>query len=125
MGPIRVLVADDDADFGEALVDVLDVEAGVTLIGPAHDADEAIALAANGHPHVALLGVRMPCGGGLRAAREILAADSGVRVIALSASDDRSAVLDMLRAGASGYLVKGTPVDEVLALIRRGHLGQG
>jgi EAL domain-containing protein (putative c-di-GMP-specific phosphodiesterase class I)/ActR/RegA family two-component response regulator len=120
-----VLVADDDPDFGEALVDLLDAEAGVTLIGPAHDAQEAVALASSGRPHVALLGVHMPCGGGLRATREILAADGSVRVIALSASDDRTAVLEMLRAGAGGYLVKGAPVDEILGVIHRGLLGQG
>jgi EAL domain-containing protein (putative c-di-GMP-specific phosphodiesterase class I)/DNA-binding NarL/FixJ family response regulator len=123
MGPIRVLVADDDPAFGEALVELLDAEAGVSLIGPAHDADQAIALATNEQPHVAFLGVRMPRGGGLRATREILAADSSVRVIALSASEDRTAVLEMLGAGASGYLVKGAAVDEILAVIRRGHTG--
>jgi EAL domain-containing protein (putative c-di-GMP-specific phosphodiesterase class I) len=125
VGPIRVLVADDDFDFAEALVDLLDAEAGVTLIGPAHDAEEAVALALSGRPQVALLGVGMPRGGGLRATREILTADSSVQIIALSASDDRSAVLEMLRAGAGGYLVKGAPVDEILAVIHRGHLGQG
>src|SRR5438105_3909679 len=125
MGPIRVLVADDDADFARALVDLLDAEAGVTLIGPARDTEEVIALATRGNPHVVLLGARMPGGGGLRATKDILAADSGVRVIALSVSDDRAAVLEMPRAGASGYLVKGASVDEILAMIRREHLGQG
>jgi two-component system chemotaxis response regulator CheB len=76
MGPVRVLVADDGPDFGDALIELLDAEAGVTLIGPARDAQEAIAFASSGHPHLVLLGVRMHSGGGLRATREILATNS-------------------------------------------------
>lgn len=88
-------------------------------MGQAADADEAIALAEQERPDVALVDVKMPAGGGARAAREIQRISPHTRVIALSAFEDRPTVLEMLRAGAVGYLVKGTAADEIVGSIRK------
>ena len=68
---------------------------------------------------MALVDVKMPAGGGPRAAREIMRVSPDTRVIALSAFEDRPTVLEMLRAGAVGYLVKGTAGEEILGSIQK------
>jgi len=116
---VRVLVADDEPALRSALSDLLGQEEHVELVGAAADADEAIALARQMLPDVALVDVKMPAGGGPRAAREIQRLSPATRVIALSAFEDRPTVLEMLRAGAVGYLVKGTAAEEIVGSIRR------
>jgi signal transduction histidine kinase len=123
-GDIRVLIAEDEPTVREALGELIDGEVALRLVGAAADAEEAIRLAQEHRPDVALLDVKMPAGGGPRAAREIRASCPDTRVVALSAYEDRSTVLEMLRAGASGYLVKGTPAVEVVEAIRRSTRGQ-
>src|SRR4029453_15304829 len=78
-----------------------------------------IAMAERDRPDVALVDVKMPAGGGPRAAREIGRLSPTTRVIALSAFEDRPTVLEMLRAGAVGYLVKGTAAEEIVGSIKR------
>jgi EAL domain-containing protein (putative c-di-GMP-specific phosphodiesterase class I)/AmiR/NasT family two-component response regulator len=117
--PIRVLIADDEPALRGALAELLEHEDDVVLIGSAGDADEAIALAGDERPDVALVDVSMPAGGGARAAREIARCSPDTRVIALSAFEDRPTVLEMLRAGAVGYLVKGTASEEIVDSIQK------
>ena len=112
--PIRVLLADDEPALRTALTELLGHEDRVELVGTAADAEEAIRMAETSHPDVALVDVRMPEGGGPHAARGITRVSPGTRVIALSAYEDRANVLAMLRAGAAGYLVKGTAADELV-----------
>ncbi len=121
---IRVLIADDEPQLRSALADLIASEDGLTLVGAAADADEAIRLATVNRPEVAIVDVAMPGGGGPRAAREILRSSPGTKVIALSAHEDRATVLEMLRAGAVGYLVKGTAPDEILRSIAQVVAGQ-
>jgi DNA-binding NarL/FixJ family response regulator len=68
---------------------------------------------------VAILDVKMPGGGGVRAAEGIRGASPGTRILALSAWDDRETVRRMRRAGAAGYLIKGSAPDDIFAVIRR------
>lgn len=117
--PIRVLLADDEPGLRTALTELLSHVDRVELIGTAPDAEEAIRIAEAGHPDVALVDVRMPEGGGPHAARGICRVSPSTRVIALSAYEDRANVLEMLRAGAVGYLVKGAEVDELVDGIRK------
>ena len=122
---IRVLVAEDEEAVREALVDLLASDPAIEVVGSAKDADEAIDMASSSKPDVALVDVKMPGGGGARAAREIRANSPQTHVVALSAYEDRRTVLEMLRAGAVGYVVKGTSADEILRTIRRSLRGQG
>jgi signal transduction histidine kinase len=123
--PIRVLVADDSPSIREALCDLLSSNEDIEVVGEAEDADQAVALALRDRPDVVLVDVKMPGGGGPRAAREILANLPGTKVLALSAYEDRRTVLDMLREGAVGFVVKGTPAKELLDAVRRSAQGQG
>jgi EAL domain-containing protein (putative c-di-GMP-specific phosphodiesterase class I) len=116
--PIRVILADDEPGLRTALSELLSHVDRLELIGTAPDAAEAIRIAELGHPDIALVDVRMPEGGGPHAARGISRVSPATRVIALSAYEDRANVLEMLRAGAVGYLVKGAGVDELVDGIR-------
>lgn len=113
MGRISVLVADDDSEVREALLDFLSTDPGLQIVGAARDADEAIGLAMEHKIDVVLLDVRMAAGGGPRAARQILKFQPECKIIALSAFHDLSTVLEMLRAGAVGYLVKGVSPEKI------------
>jgi EAL domain-containing protein (putative c-di-GMP-specific phosphodiesterase class I)/CheY-like chemotaxis protein len=122
--PIRVLIADDDDNVRAALADLVREESSLALVALASDAQEAIEAAASERPDVALVDVRMPGGGGPTAARMIRQRSPTTRVMALSASDDRASVLEMLEAGAIGYLLKGASIDQILEAVHhaaRGH----
>jgi signal transduction histidine kinase len=121
---ITVLIAEDEPAVREALADLIETDRELHLVGAAVDADQAIALAREHHPDVALLDVKMPSGGGPRASRAIRTLSPETRVVALSAYEDRATVLEMLRAGAAGYLVKGTSAREIVEAIRRSVRGQ-
>src|SRR5581483_2786786 len=124
LNAIRVLLADDEPEVRAALADLVASDASLELVGAAADADEALALARARRPDVALVDVKTPGGGGVRAAREILRVSPQTRVLALSAYEDRQTVLQMLAAGAVGYLVKGTAPEEIVRAISRAVRGQ-
>jgi diguanylate cyclase (GGDEF)-like protein len=115
---IRVLIADDDEGTRLTLGALVGSDEGLELVGEAADAGEAIALAARRRPDVVVLDFDMPGGGGVRAAVEIREACPTARIVALSADDTPAAHLDMSRAGAVGYLVKGAADDEIARTIR-------
>jgi DNA-binding NarL/FixJ family response regulator len=116
---LRVLISDDDPMICDALREVLQAEPDLEVVAVAQDADEAIALAERHTPAIAVLDVRMPGGGGARAAREILQRSPGTQIVAFSAHADRGAIDDMRRAGVTEYLLKGVANAEILAAIRR------
>ena len=115
----RILIADDDANIREALRELLECEDGLEVVGVAEDAIQAVEVAARERPDVAILDVKMPGGGGPHAARGILAESPLTRIVALSAYGDRASILEMLSAGATAYLVKGSMPDEVTQTIQR------
>jgi signal transduction histidine kinase len=122
---IKVMIAEDEAAVREALADLVDSDPDMHLVGTVKDAAEAIDVALREHPDVALVDVKMPAGGGAHATREIRRGSPTTQVVALSAYEDRRTVLEMLRAGVVGYVVKGTSADEILYTIRRSMRGQG
>jgi DNA-binding NarL/FixJ family response regulator len=112
-----VAIADDDESVRLTLGAMLARAEGLELVGEAADAPTAVALAATRRPDVVLLDFDMP-GGGIRAATEIREACPTARIVALSADSTPGAQLDMSRAGAVGYLVKGAPPEEIERAIR-------
>lgn len=120
VGAISVLVADDERSVVEVLEALIAGEADLRLVGSASDADGAIAQALSEHPDVVLLDVRMPGGGGPRAAREISRRCPSTRVIALTAHEDEETVIAMIAAGAHAYVPKGESTQRILREIHRG-----
>jgi EAL domain-containing protein (putative c-di-GMP-specific phosphodiesterase class I)/FixJ family two-component response regulator len=116
---IKVLVADDEETVRQVIGVLVASDPGMDLVGLAADAESAIELAAVEHPDVALVDVRMPGGGGLRAVREIGRLSPLTIVIALSAHEDLDTVLKMLRAGALSYVAKSDSTDEIMWAIHR------
>jgi EAL domain-containing protein (putative c-di-GMP-specific phosphodiesterase class I)/CheY-like chemotaxis protein len=119
MDRISVLIADDEQTVLDTLAAVVGLEPDLEVVGQARDASTAIELASQEQPDVAILDVRMPGGGGPRAAREIIRRSPPTHVLALSAHEDATTVLTMLRAGALGYVVKGDSTQEIVDAIHR------
>jgi EAL domain-containing protein (putative c-di-GMP-specific phosphodiesterase class I)/DNA-binding NarL/FixJ family response regulator len=124
MEPIRVLVADDDPGILDVLVSLVASDMSMTLVGTARDAEEAIDLARDRQPDVAVLDARMPGGGGPRAARGIRRTSPYTNIVALSAAEDRATIARMMDSGASSYVSKGDHTNEILRAIRRSTEGR-
>jgi EAL domain-containing protein (putative c-di-GMP-specific phosphodiesterase class I)/DNA-binding NarL/FixJ family response regulator len=120
---LRILIADDEKVLRDALTDVIEDTDGLTVVAVVENAEDAISATHRVKPDVALLDVRMP-GGGPRAARGIRECCPDVRVLALSASGSQDTVLEMLEAGAVGYLVKGILPSEVITGIFHAAAGE-
>ncbi|MFI5589737.1 response regulator transcription factor [Amycolatopsis sp. NPDC051758] len=123
MTELRVLISDDDVLIRDVLKEVLDEEPDIAVVAVAADADEAIRLAEHHRPSVAVLDVRMPGGGGARAAREIARCSPGTAILAFSAYADRASMAGLAAAGVTEYLVKGAPNRAIVEAVRR--LGRG
>jgi EAL domain-containing protein (putative c-di-GMP-specific phosphodiesterase class I)/DNA-binding NarL/FixJ family response regulator len=121
---IRVLIAEEDADARDALATLVSAEPALELADAVGDAAQAILVSMREKPAVAVLDVHIP-GGGAIAARGIKRCSPRTRVLALSAGDDRETVLEMLEAGADGYLVKGSSPETIMTSIERAARGQG
>lgn len=117
--PIRVVVADDEETVVDVLRTLIGSDPSLHFVGAAHNAEDAIEMAVRERPDVVLLDVRMPGGGGLRAAREISKRCAPTKVVALSAHEDSDTVIGMISAGASAYVPKGDSTDKILRTIHR------
>ena len=120
---IRVLVAEDDPAVRGALVGLIQGEPSFELVGETASAADAIDLAEQEQPDVAVIDVRMP-GGGPTAVRGIKRKSPGTRMLAFSAADDRATVLEMLEAGVVGYLVKGSSIESIIESVEQAARGQ-
>ncbi|MCS6843634.1 MAG: response regulator transcription factor [Caldilineales bacterium] len=116
---IRVLLVDDQRLMREGLRLLLELEPGVTVVGEAGDGQEAVAQYEALQPDVVLMDVRMPVMDGVEATRRLLARWPAARVVILTTFDDDEYVLDALRAGALGYLLKDVSVGELVDALRR------
>jgi len=116
---VRVLISDDDEMIRDVLREVLDEQPDIAVVAVAADADEAIRLAEHHRPTVAVLDVRMPGGGGARAAREIARRSPGTAILAFSAYADRASIAGLGAAGVTEYLVKGVPNATLVEAVRR------
>jgi DNA-binding NarL/FixJ family response regulator len=115
-----VVVADDQALVRAGLRVLVDSAPDLTVVGEAADGEEAVALAERNRPDVVLMDIRMPVVDGLEATRRITAstAAGGVRIIIITTFDLDEYVYAALRAGASGFLLKDAPPEELLGAIR-------
>lgn len=114
----RVLIVDDHPVVREGLVAVLEDTAEVQVVGAAGSAEEALALVETALPDVVLLDLELPGMNGVEAIPRLTAAPSRPRVIVLTAYDTEERVLGALKAGASGYVLKGATAGEITQAIR-------
>ncbi len=115
---IRVLVADDQAMVRAGFRMLLSGEADIEVVAEASNGLEAVDKAARFTPTVVLMDIRMPELDGLEATRRILAADGSARILILTTFDLDEYVYEALRAGASGFVLKDDPPEQLLAAIR-------
>lgn len=116
--PIRVLVVDDDAVFRDALCHVLDDDPGIVVVGRADDGEQGEAAVADLAPDVALLDVRMPGRSGIDTADAIRDVSPTTRVVMLTASDEEEDLFDAVVAGANGYVLKDSFLEEAADAVR-------
>jgi DNA-binding NarL/FixJ family response regulator len=114
--PLRVLVVDDHPIWRDGVARDL-TEAGFAVVGTAGDGAQALRLARATRPQVVLLDLHLPDLSGADVTRQLLASDSSIRVLVLSASGERQDVLDAVTAGAAGYLVKSVRLGELIAAL--------
>ncbi|MFD3743446.1 response regulator [Nocardia sp. NPDC058633] len=116
--PISVLVVDDQELMRMGLKMVLGAHPDIDVIGEAGNGDEAVRRASELRPDVVLMDVRMPVVDGVTATARIVAAGEGVRVLVMTTFDLDEHALGALRAGASGFLLKDTPPEDLVSAIR-------
>lgn len=115
---IRVLVADDQWMVRDGFRMLLKNADGIEIVAEAENGLEAVEKVARFQPNVVLMDIRMPTLDGLEATRRILAADELVRVLILTTFDLDEYIYEALRAGASGFVLKDDPPEQLLAAIR-------
>ncbi|RCV55296.1 DNA-binding response regulator [Marinitenerispora sediminis] len=116
------MVVDDHPMWRDAVARDLG-EAGLEVVATAGDGRTAVRVAPAARPTVAVLDLQLPDMSGVAVTRELLAQDPAPRVLILSASGEHQDVLDAVKAGATGYLVKSASSDELIAAVRRVHVG--
>ena len=114
----RVLIADDQALVRVGLRKILEAEPETTVVGEACDGEDAVAAARRLRPDVVLMDIRMPVLDGIEATRRIVDAQPGTRVLILTTFGLDTYVYDALRAGASGFMLKDAPPEEIAAAVR-------
>ncbi len=115
---IRVLVADDQSMVRAGFRMLLADEPDIDVVAEASNGREAISQAARFHPHVVLMDIRMPVLDGLEATRQILEDDDSARVLVLTTFNLDEYVYEALRAGASGFVLKDDPPEQLIAAVR-------
>jgi len=115
--PARVVIADDQTLFRTGLARLLDEDPRVEVVGQAGDGAEAIKLISSLKPDVILMDIKMPNLDGVEATKRIVKEHPGVKVLILTSFDADSYVLQALKAGASGYVLKDSEVESVISSI--------
>ncbi|HLX66495.1 MAG TPA: response regulator transcription factor [Puia sp.] len=114
---IRLVIADDHEIFRDGLALMLSKQDTVVLTGQAADGEELLRLVADTRPDIVLTDIKMPRLGGIAAAKILLQQYPNLKIIALSMFDEEALIVEMLEAGAKGYLLKNADKKEILEAI--------
>ncbi len=124
--PIRVLLADDQALVRTGLRMILETEADIEIAGEVADGESAVREATRLRPDVVVMDIRMPGVDGVEATRRLVqGADDAPRVLIVTTFDSDTLLGDALRAGASGYLLKNAPAEQMVEAVRAVSAGEG
>ncbi len=117
--PVRVFLLDDHEIVRRGIADLLHAEAGITVVGEAGTAAEALRRIPATYPHVAVLDTRLPDGSGIDVCREIRSSSPEIRCLILTSYDDNDALFAAVMAGAAGYLLKEIRGNSLVDAIRQ------
>src|SRR6185503_7228323 len=118
MSKIRILLTDDHALFRQGIATLIAAEPDMEIVGEAPNASDAVTLSAQVHPDVVLMDVGMAGMSSFEATRQIRKARPETRVIFLSMYDDEDYLSESMEMGASGYILKENPADQLVAGLR-------
>jgi len=121
---MKILLADDHNVLRKGLRRILEEQPDLEVVGEASDGREAVALCNQLHPDIVVMDIAMPLMNGLEATRQILQRSSEVNVLILSMYSDENYVVQVLRAGARGYLLKDTAEEDLITAVRAVAKGQ-
>jgi len=124
MTPIRIVIADDHPIVRSGLIGLLESQSDFEVVAEASDGRELVAAVQRTRPDVVLTDLRMPALDGVGAIREMCAAHPGLKVLVLTTYDTDADILRAVEAGATGYLLKETPREELFGAIRATALGK-
>ncbi len=124
MAPIKVFIVEDHKVVCEALKSLLSTYLDIRVVGVAYDAVEALQKMEEAQPDVVLMDMRLPGLDGVEATKVIMERFPKVKVIALTAYDDKHLIIDALKAGVSGYVLKESPPEELVKAIRAAAMGK-
>jgi DNA-binding NarL/FixJ family response regulator len=124
MKTITVVLVDDHTVVRQGLRALLAAERGMEVVGEAENGRQAVAVTRDCQPDVVVMDVAMPLLNGFEATKQILKAAPSARVLALSSYSSEEHIVQMLNAGASGYVIKQTAANELLEAIREVHKGK-
>ena len=116
---ISIAIADDHEIFRDGLTLMLSKQPDITLSGQAEDGRELISLVETTHPDIVMTDIKMPRMDGIEATKQLLQKYPGLRIIALSMYDEENLIVEMLEAGARGYLLKNADKGEILEAIEQ------
>lgn len=120
---VRVLLVDDQRLMRDGLASLLEMQDTLEVVGTASNGQEAFEKAVSLHPDVILMDVRMPVMDGVVATRQILHELPSCRILMLTTFDDEDYIIDALRAGASGYLLKDLPAPDLASAVQAVYKG--
>ncbi|HZZ43678.1 MAG TPA: response regulator transcription factor [Tepidisphaeraceae bacterium] len=122
--PIRFVLADDHQMMRAGLRSILEQRPGYQVVGEAEDGRRTVEIVRETSPHIVLMDITMPDLNGIEATRQIMSISPGTKVIGLSMHSDRQMITEILRAGASGYLLKNSAASELLIAVESVMIGK-
>ncbi|TDB61388.1 response regulator transcription factor [Arundinibacter roseus] len=122
--PIRILIVDDHSVVRKGLLNLLEDEPDIEIVGEASDGDEALAMIPIAKPDVLLLDITMPRLSGIEVTKEVSRSFPGIRILVFSMHNNPDYILSAVQNGAAGYLLKDTDQEEILKAIRTVFAGE-